>query len=319
MIPASDLPAPEPPNPEFSVLHQRVELDIDPASRSLQGKTKLHITPHHQELKIIRLNCRQCQITRLTVNGKISVGTTHEDPYVKSELHYGATVHQYQQLRERIEPQLRHPPEEELVIRLGKNVKIEQASSSFETSPTVHVKSVTASSKEEGGDASAIDFAQSTRAEPENRWLFKQLEVEVEYKIPYLRDGLHFVGWDEWDLRHPHIYTTSSPVPGPASCLFPCVDNLQSRCTWDIFITCPRTIGDAFQRASSGLSSQDSNARQAAHNGANGAQHVLRDERPNTFSNEDKALELTVVCTGDLTAEVCFSQTVSSMDSRLTT
>ena len=43
----------------FSVAHQKVDLEIDFASKSLNGKTEITIHPHQKDLKFIRLNFRQ--------------------------------------------------------------------------------------------------------------------------------------------------------------------------------------------------------------------------------------------------------------------
>ncbi|KAK5200778.1 Transcription initiation factor TFIID subunit 2, partial [Cryomyces antarcticus] len=103
----------------FSVYSQKVELDVDFATRTVTGRTEITIQPHLKELKTIRLNCRQCIIKRLNVEGR-GPSLTYNDPYASLKLHASSTVHQHHMLRRKIEPCLRDFPDEELTINLPK-------------------------------------------------------------------------------------------------------------------------------------------------------------------------------------------------------
>ena len=113
---------------------------------------------------------------------------------------------------------------------------------------------------------------------------------------------MQFVGWEDGDLRYCHAYTTNSLSPGVACCLFPCTDNVNARCTWDISIKCNKTVGDAF---SDKPPQTMSNGTNGFSNGADGHRSLSQPmDRLNNFRAEDKALDLVVICTGEMTDEV---------------
>lgn len=299
-------PVPEPPTPQvqelgFSISHQKVELDLDLPSRSLWGRTEITINPHSTELKSVRLNCRQCELKRVTVNGKPSAGATYEDPYRKTTLPWRAGPHQYHMLHQRVEAQLKNPPEEELTVIFPKSLRIGELDPFSEEAQSLLLSRSVGSGK---GDTSAnsIDLATNPRTAIEQAARFTPIQVNIEYVVKNIRDGMQFVGWEEGDLRYPHAYTTNSLSPGAACCLFPCTDDPAARCTWEISIKCQKTVGDALRslrpqpetNGMSGLSDSlkaDPTSKESIHYQGN-------------FSDEDKALDLVVLCTGDTTDEV---------------
>lgn len=288
----------------FSISHQKVELDIDLPNRSLRGRTEITVNPHSRDLKVIRLNGRQCTIWRIVVNGKPPLGSTWLDPYKRATLPWKAGVHQYHMLQQKVEDQLKDPPEEELVITLAKNFRIDELDPFSEEAQNLLLSKTLGSSKRESLDglSSAVDLAQSSRTAIEQTARFAPITVTVEYIIDHIRDGMQFVGWEEGDLRYPHAFSSNSLSPGTACCLFPCTDDLNARCTWDISIKCQKTIGDALR---SSIVHPRTNAANVLSNGINGNHHVSDvDEKTKTFSDEDKALDLAVLCTGDTTDEV---------------
>ncbi|KAI9758015.1 MAG: hypothetical protein M4579_003251, partial [Chaenotheca gracillima] len=283
----------------FSVSHQKVELDIDFRTKTLKGKAELTISPHHKDLKSIRLNCRQCVLKRVRVNGK-GPSLKYQEPYSRFKIHPDATVHQYHQLRNKLGPALKEPPEEELVVTLPKSVHIEEldpfsaeAQAQTGTRGGGAGRESTADVPVTAGPRSADDHTGTGGTGPR----FTPLTLYVEYAIENVRDGIHFVGCDEDDPRYPHAYTRNSMFPGSSCCLFPCVDDVSARCTWEISIKCAKTLGDAFRPAKfEGLAS--ATAGDAAST-ANGTQGNTEDGD----MSEDAALEMTVVCSGDLTDE----------------
>ena len=283
--------------PLFSVSHQKVELDIDILKRSLQGRTEITISPHSKELRAFQLNSRQCNIRRVLVNGKPCSNYTYDDPYTEATLPWDASVEQWHMLKGKIGGALKDNPEQELVVILPKNFKIE------ESDPLLVSKPADVSSRRDSVLASDPDTPELSRGLGGQGTRFSPFIVCVEYNILCVREGMHFVGWEEGDLRYPHAYTKHGGLPGTACCLFPCVDTINSRCTWEILIKCSKTVGDAL------------NCRQASHKD----QHVVRghpikvndydsdaaseDFNP-PFSEEDRALDLAVVATGEMTDEV---------------
>jgi len=273
----------------FSVLHQRVQLDIDLALRKLRGSTEITISPHSADLKTIRLNCRQCSLNRLSVNGKPSASAAYTDPYKRSKLNWQADVHQHHMLQERIEGVLKvPPPEPELVVNLPKSTKI------YELDPMITLDSA----GRYAGDIAVVDLSQSNRPAVDQTTRFSSITICVDFSIDEIRDGMQFCGWSPGDLQYPHAYSQHS-IPGSACCLFPCVDALDSRSTWEIAIKCARTIGDAFPKLHSSINGTNGT------NETNGADVSGQeaDELP-SFSDEEKALDLVVICSGDMTDEV---------------
>lgn len=299
MVGLIDIPSPQAPGLGFSVSHQKVELDIDILSRSLKGRTELTIYPHSKDLRVIRLNCRQCELKRLIVNRRPASSAPYQDPYKQATLPWDAGVHQHHMLRRKLEKQLKSSPEEELIVNLPKNFKIDDIDPySVEAVNTLGTKSL-AGTKRKSSDSITADLSQGPRSGVEQTARFTPITVSIEYVIPNVRDGIHFVGWEEGDLRYPHAFSLNSSSPGSACCLFPCVDDLTSRPTWEISIQCSKSIGDALDQYQ--LSKDSSKA-----NGSNRQLHRAdeADYRQHGFSDEDKALELMVICTGDMTDEV---------------
>lgn len=120
---------------------------------------------------------------------------------------------------------------------------------------------------------------------------FVPIIVRIEFEVENIRDGFHFVGCDPEDQRFPHAYTTHSPVPGSTCAIFPCIDDVHERCTWDLEITVPRTLGDLRRAAKVDGDNSDIVMTDAAEFGS---------EEMDEFSD----LDLVVVCSGDLQDEV---------------
>ena len=271
----------------FTVLHQRVQLDIDLARRKLRGSTEITISPNSADLKTVRLNCRQCELNRLSINGKPSASMTYTDPYKQSRLCWKAGVHQYHILQERLEGQLRvPPPEPELVINLPKSVRI------LELDPDTTLDRAGKAS----GDPMVVDVTQNTKPAIDQTTRFTPIIISVDFSIDEIRDGVQFVGCNSGDLQFPHAYSQNS-LPGAACCLFPCLDAIDSRSTWEVSIKCPRTIGDVFKRPAS--------LRSALIYGFSGVDPEIEEvDRLTGLSDEEEALDLVVICSGDMTDEV---------------
>ena len=304
MAPTVDSANPQPVDPGFSVSHQKVELDIDLRSRKLIGRVEISIAPLSKDLRAIRLNSRQAVFKRLSLNGKPCT-VTHRDPYKHAKLEWNAGVQQYDMLQRKLEGQLKDPPEEELEVIVPKTVRIDEVDPFSDESANAFLSRTSGNSQRDSGDASAIGLIQSSRTAVEQTTRFTQITLIIDYIVEKVRDGIHFVGWEEEDLRYPHAYTTNYPSPGAACCLFPCVDNLNSKCTWDISIKCQKTLGDTLQQPPNLNSEAQASRVHGASNIVNGANGQRKaDVLSNNFSDEDKALDLAVVCTGDVTDEV---------------
>ena len=275
-----DVPLPPAaPEPGFTVARQSVTLEIDFANQSLRGKTEIDIHPDSTELRTIKLNARQCKLKRLNVNGK-GPPLRFFDPYESTKIFSQATVKQHHLLSQKLEPHLRPHPEEELVITLPKNIQIkEQSQPSYASQIPIPSRPVNGKSTPDGPEQ-AQTTADTTFAR------FTPLKIYIEYTVENVKDGLHFVGCDQGSGQYPHVYTRNWMRPGSACCLFPCVDDLQARCIWDITIKCPTTLALALPHSQG---SQGPNRPNDAARGTN-----------TSYLNK----ELVVLCSGDMTDDV---------------
>ena len=298
MAPSLEVPSPQAPELGFSISHQKVELDIDLPTQSLRGRTEIVVNPHSKDLKTMRLNCRQCVLSRLMVNNKPCPGALYQDPYSHAKLPWKASVHQYHMLEQKLEGQLRDPPDEELLLHLPKSIKIDELDPFSEEAQGILLSKTLGKKDSRAETIAAIDLIPSTRNGVEQAARFTPIRISIDYIVKRIRDGMHFVGWAEGDLRYPHAYTTNSLSPGAACCLFPCTDDLTSRSTWEISIKCQKTVGDAFQSVSNSRMRNQSDGNNGNPIGSSGR------DQCNNFTDEDNALDLAVICTGDLTDEV---------------
>ena len=263
------------PSRDFTLVSQRLELEVDFATQSLRGITEIVISPQSKELRSIRLNGRQCRITFLTVEGKAAT-LKQQDPYTAARSHPSYTVHQHHLLRTKVEPQLKVPPEEEINIILPKSLQIK------EVDPfSIAAQDALSRSRVSGGN----DLAETplTGFPGEQAVQLANLHIVIKWEVIESRDGLQWIGFHPEDSRYPHAYTRISPFPGTACSIFPCVDDPTARCPWEISIKVPRTLGDAFP------------SKQLS---ADGGEEKLSDDIG--FSDQERALEIAVVCSGNM-------------------
>ncbi|KAJ5936672.1 hypothetical protein N7466_003122 [Penicillium verhagenii] len=262
------------PGLEFTVAHQKVELEIDFISKSLRGSTEITIHPQRNDLKDICLNFRQGEIKRISVNGKGVPTWEYADPYDHIQL-YGAQY--YQRLTPKLDYLLKTPRQPELKLSIPKTVRIEELDPfSAEAQEQIALQGA-------GDDADGPVGGRTTEASLPR---FKALTLNIEFVTERVRDGLQFVGVDSGDRRYPHAYTTNSLDSGVGCPLFPCMDDTASRCTWDISISCPSTLGDLF----------DPKTRDAS-----GSRSKTQTRQ---ISADDEGLDMSVVCSGELTDDI---------------
>ncbi|KKK17420.1 hypothetical protein ARAM_004788 [Aspergillus rambellii] len=264
----------------YTVAHQKVELEIDFTSRSLKGRTEIIIHPHYKDLRTIRLNFRQGELKRLNVGGKVPT-VKYVDPYESLQL-YGP--HYHQRLSSKIEGLFKNSLEPDLLLTVPKSVRIDELDPfSIEAQDQMTLRAT--------GTADESEGPLSSKAPETSLPRFTALTVNIEFVIDNIRDGLQFVGVESGDRRYPHAYTTNSLGYGAGCPLFPCVDDPSSRCTWEISVKCPCSLGDIFERKSRESSST-----------TNRSKSTLNHDRH--FAPDDEALDLSVVCSGDLTDEI---------------
>ena len=298
-----------PSEPDFTVSHQTVALDIDFPTKSLTGSTTITINPLTPELKTIPLNFSQGKLTRLTVNGKACVTSFNQWWEYQGA---GLGCRQWNVLLNKIDPWLRPNPIAELNITLPKNVD-RTAADPYDSRKSKVLKPIF-KLKEENPASDSLGRQDSSgpesRSADDAAQKFSPILIKIDFTVENIRNGLHFVGLDENDQRYPHVFTTNSQFsPGAASCLFPCVDNLWSRHTFELIIKCPRTVADAFHSMRSLASQNDLRLnngvkRRFSQYRLDDAEAVRRLGRLQDLGEADGALEMVIVGAGDLASEV---------------
>lgn len=265
----------------YSLAHQKVELDIDFVNRSLRGKTEITLHPHHRDLKVIRLNFRQGELKRLSVNGK-AAATKYVDPYNSLQL-YG--VHQYHKLSLKVDPLLSSPPPAELAVTIPRTIRIE------ELDPLPFESGTQVPGGNNPDELSDTPVGLKTTDPTGSR--FTPIIIVAEFIISQPRDGIQFVGLESFDRNYPHVFTTVSATLGEGCCLFPCVQDISARCTWEICIRCPRTLDNALRPpCRPGEDAPASDERQT----------ISSARSDGNF--EDQSIDMAVVGSGDMTDEV---------------
>jgi transcription initiation factor TFIID subunit 2 len=263
-------PADEASVGKFQIRQQQLDLDISFSPRQIKGKTTIEIVPEQAHLRTIGLNARQLKPTRITIDGQPAT-FSYSNLHQRMTLYPGTGLGQYHFSKDRIK---RHVDEgeEELVVHVPDTVKIREVTPEVEGPPV----------------------------EPQNV-SYNSLSLEIEYIVDDFRDGFHFAGVEDGDSRFPHAYTRNSPFLGAASCLFPCVDDGETRCSFEVSIRYPRTVGDALSKPAPATATA-----QALENGADKADSVMTDvdDEAADLSEEEKAMEMLVICSGDMTDDV---------------
>ncbi|KAF2099555.1 hypothetical protein NA57DRAFT_65578 [Rhizodiscina lignyota] len=289
---------------EFTVLAQKLELDVDFVTRSLKGKTVITIQPKTQDLNTIRLNARQCIIKKAQIEG-FPVSPKYSDPYTRIQMRPSWTVHQHQIARERLEDELKLAPlepEDALELAMPRGVKIKQAGQTLVPRQPLILGPDAQTNGVVNGDV--LDSA-VPRIEMVGSYV--NLDITLEFEVPSFRDGLHFVGLLDGDDRYPHVYTHNSSLAGTACSIFPCVDKASSRHEWDISIRCPRTLGDAVRKtpAPSAVASASNLPNGVTQsNGDHSMTGTDQSEYIISLTREELATEMLVVCSGDLTDDI---------------
>lgn len=281
---------------DFTVLAQKLELDIDFVTQSLKGKTVITIQPKTPELKSIRLNARQCIIKEATIGGRSAL-FKYDDPYARVQMRPSWTVYQHDIARELLEADLKlapQDPEDALEVLMPKGVKIKETGA-------VMVIGARANGMVNG------DVPDSAAPKIESVGSYGNLDISVEFAIPSFRDGLHFVGLLDGDDRYPHVYSHNSGLSGMACSIFPCVDSVSSRHEWDISIRCARTLGDAVRRPSRSLADHSSSMLTNGISHSDGVAQTNEIEEAEytvSLTEDDMRKEMVVICSGDLTDDI---------------
>ncbi|KAI0149843.1 hypothetical protein F4776DRAFT_182413 [Hypoxylon sp. NC0597] len=295
--PPAELPFDDTPPRPYVVFSQNVYIEIDFAEKRVHGRCDIIIVPTAEitDVREVFIDARHCEIDvgRITASN-CEVEASFQDPCerVETPKQYRWSAPQWGIRKHRMEPLLHHRRKE--VSALNHDFK---CCTPLNGSLKVKLPSV---------DEVLRKNQNSQRSDLPDILLNGDgtvggFRINIPFKLKNVCDGFHFVGCDEADTRYPHVYTRHSIEPGTASAIFPCIDDPSSRNSWTISVTCPRTLGDAFHQP---LTSQPKGA-----DSLNGSRKRKRgEEEPQKseiiLTEEDKMLDMTVVCSGYLTGEV---------------
>ncbi|KAF4636683.1 hypothetical protein G7Y89_g1401 [Cudoniella acicularis] len=309
-------PPKEPSVPEygFVVSHQKLELNLDFSTQTLTGRTVITILPQTKDLSTIKIDARQCSIakSKVLVDG-IMAEFDYEDPMeamdIPEHIMWGAD--QYELQKERLKNLTEDARSNGILeITIPRGVRVEEVDPFSENAATPVAQramgaAARASVVEGGNGPLSATPTMTPRTAAEQAGRFQPLTITISFTTKYFRDGLHFVGLTEGDTRYPYAYTRHSIDPGSASCIFPCVDDPAMRCTWDIYVKCSRTLGDALKKKPAPLRIHPRGTHHGRSHLANGLVNGVRpvEDYQVPLSEEEKLLEMVVVCSGELMSE----------------
>ncbi|KAG9229543.1 hypothetical protein BJ875DRAFT_488823 [Amylocarpus encephaloides] len=298
----------------FVVAHQRLDLDIDFSTQTVTGWTTITILPQKRDFDTIRIHARQCAIGKVVVEG-VEAEFDYEDPMKSMDIPkyvaWGAEQHEMQ--KERIKHltggarTLRM-----LEISVPRNVRIQEVDpfSDNAATPVAQKAAVGAVRASEGNRPLSAAPTLTPKTAAEQVGGYQPLTVSIEFATKYFRDGLHFVGLSEGDARYPYVYTRHSLDPGTASCIFPCVDDPAMRTTWEINIKVSRSLGDALKRKPVAPLLHKLSFGSGLVNALHGVKPE-EEEYEIPLSEDEKILEMVVVCSGELLKETADAEDIS--------
>ncbi|RCK67678.1 Transcription initiation factor TFIID subunit 2 [Candida viswanathii] len=246
----------------FKVGHQRVNIDVDLSSNTVDGFTEISIIPTSNKLKVINLDCREMTIKEVLINGNKCSNYVYDDLlYINNPEDFDVcveegrisiadlysdvfNVHQHHLIRQRLDyifgnlhihevgPDHVSSNTQELRILLPDNMKLELTdinaiqtpggSSRPGTTTPLHLKS-----KSTGSD-----------------YYYTPIQIKIVYETKNAKNGVNFVTNDDLDRKLWHAYTMNSDYNVSTSSWVPCIDSLWERCTWSLEVNIPRTIRD---------------------------------------------------------------------------
>lgn len=327
------IPEPEQPIEEFVVVNQEVFIEVNFREQSIQGESRItiYLTNPDDPPDEVAFDARQCEIdtAHIRVNGK-NVRATYRDPYETLDVpaSWYLSPNNYPVLKSRMKhllPRRRRdlpvekreqvgcsPADRSLRVALHPEVpkKVVPISvpSATATAPGklkvrlstagLQIQESTAGGSGSGsGSTAGSDKTKDNTADQPTDGLF---EIVVPFTTRHIRDGFQFVGVNDNDTRFPHVYTRHSPEPGFAACIFPCIDDPGSRCFWKVHIKCPRTLGDALMQP---LASHQSTNEEGPARPDRPQRPAAVSQRLLQLTEEDKLLDMTAVCSGNLVGE----------------
>ncbi|KAI0389556.1 hypothetical protein F5Y17DRAFT_448512 [Xylariaceae sp. FL0594] len=291
-----ELPVDSTPPRPYVVFKQHVELEIDFRQKRVHGCSHILIVPIDADVTTVYIDARQCAIDV----GKITVSNcpataSYTDPCnaLTTPDAYEWTATQWPLRKARMAKLLHHRRKEVPVTD-------HDLACCQPLDGALQVKLPSAEEvKRVNRNASKADQQELLIQSDGN---VKGYRISIPFELKNVHNGLHFVGVEEGDVRYPHVYTRHSVEPGTACSIFPCIDDPGCRNPWKISITCPRTLGDAFQQPLVPREHNNVSDLASSRKRKRGEEDPI--PRDYDLTEEDRQLEMTVVCSGFLTGEV---------------
>ncbi|KAK8104255.1 Transcription initiation factor TFIID subunit 2 [Apiospora kogelbergensis] len=266
----------------YSVFREQVWLDFDLREKSIKGRADIFISVTDDSLDEVFIDARQCiiDLDKITVSG-CTAKAVYEDPYEAADtpaaFEWGA---QQWAIRKRRMHSLLHRRRKELSAT---DHEKDNSCTPLDGSLRVTLPSL---KDRQAGLIKLRDAPLEHKQKPDpadkhlqdmNGKLFHK--ITIPFALRNIRDGLQFVGVDEADSRYPHIHTTLGRARNS-------------------FVHLSLTLGDAFQRAPVAPAGGLLNGNRKRKLGEDEPRR-----RGDAFTEEDKLLELTAVCSGKLEDE----------------
>ncbi|CAK9686662.1 hypothetical protein FOB58_005312 [Candida parapsilosis] len=246
----------------FKIGHQKVSIDVDLFSNSIEGVTELSVIPLSTSLKVVKLDCRELRIKEVFINGspnssyiyddmlfindpsiidksiknnKINMLDLYSDKFgihqhhfIKRKLNY-IFNERYTTENEELIDNSGHGTQE-LKIILPENIKFEPTDIDSITTPH--------------GSQPNTMTPSHLRSKHTFTEVYKPIQIKIVYELRNPKNGINFVTNDDIEKKLWHAYTTNSEYNVSTSSWVPCLDDFNSRCTWSLEVSVPRTLKD---------------------------------------------------------------------------
>lgn len=244
----------------LKIAHQKVNLDLDFASKLIMGYTELTLVPTSNSLKSVKLDARHMKIKDVFVNGSNDINYSYNDMlYINDPLVFENciknksvnlydlysdefTIHQHHLIKQKLgyifkdldyDPQalperLNMGNTEELTILLPENLKLEVTDLNSIHTPT-------------SGAPTAGLTPMHIRSKGTMGEIYTPIQIGIYYEIINPTDGINFA-CESPDKQFWHAYTVNPEYNISASSWVPSIDNLWEKSTFSVEMAIPRSV-----------------------------------------------------------------------------
>jgi len=250
----------------FTLVHQKVTLDVDLATGLLSGLTELTLTPTTLDLKVIYVHFRQGRVKSVVLTAPhleeaagglrpplpAKTAYAHNDPVAMIALSDPKDVHAYPEAKRRAYSAFAESEEGELAVHVEDGM-VERQRREGQTEAERRAEA-RAEYEHEAERQGLMIMADASAGKKDDKVVieYKPLVLRIEFEVAAGGEGLAMLGVGKGveDWHAPHIYT-SPTTPDAARCWLPCVDNLWERCTWELDFIVPRRWVEASTESTS--------------------------------------------------------------------